>query len=81
MDLGKNSPPWLSSSLVYEYENSFGNKFDPRLFDKVGEPPPVHILYPRPNPNASQSGHLVEDCYLLFLVVLINCIARLFNCP
>lgn len=51
MDSGKHSPPWLSSSLVYEYENSYGTKFDPRLFDTVDQPPPVHIIYPRPSPN------------------------------
>lgn len=77
MDSGKHSPPWLSSSLVYEYENSYGTKFDPRLFDTVDQPPPVHIIYPRPSPNKGRRiemglrGELVM-LGMLFSIILVD---------
>lgn len=75
MDSGKHSPPWLSSSLVFEYENSYGTKFDPRLFDNVEQPPPVHIIYPRPIPNAAPSslGGIQVSQLTLVLVNFLNC--------
>lgn len=40
---------WIPSSLVYtDGDEEFGSQFDPKLFDDMDEPPPVHILYPRP---------------------------------
>lgn len=48
-----NSHYWIPSSLIYadldsEMDSDFGNRFDPSLFDEIEEPPPVHIIYPRP---------------------------------
>lgn len=40
---------WIPSSLVYtDGVEDFGSVFDPSQFDDMDEPPPVHILYPRP---------------------------------
>lgn len=41
---------WFPSSLIYpENEIEFGRPFDPNDFDEIEEPPPVHIIYPRPS--------------------------------
>lgn len=41
---------WFPSSLIYpDKENNFGEPFDPNDFDELEEPPPVHIIYPRPS--------------------------------
>lgn len=80
MDFGKHSPPWLSSSLVHAYDNSYGNKFDPGLFDKLEEPPPVHIIYPRPNPNTGESSygsHTGEQ--LVFVTIFVQFYLLLVN--
>lgn len=36
---------WNASSLVYQ---EFGESSDLSFFDELDQPPPVHILYPRP---------------------------------
>lgn len=60
------SPFWIPSSLVYpDSDNNFGTQFDPNLFDELEEPPPVHILYPRPSSTSTSSSSL----HLLFLLI------------
>lgn len=46
-----NSNYWLPSSLVYsDLDNEFDHHaFDDGDFDAIEEPPPVHIIYPRPS--------------------------------
>lgn len=45
----------IRSSLVYtDFDSDFGGPFDPDSFDEIEQPPPVHIIYPRP---ASCSPH------------------------
>lgn len=47
---------WIPSSLLYDDEiNDFDLRFDPARFDEIEEPPPVHILYPRPSYNKACS--------------------------
>lgn len=60
-----NSHFWIPSSLIYadldsEMDSDFGNRFDPSLFDDIEEPPPVHILYPRP-PSAESIGISINN--------------------
>lgn len=44
---------WFESSLRYpDIENGFGRPFNPNDFDEVEEPPPVHIMYPRPTSHS-----------------------------
>lgn len=37
-------------------DSDFGTQFDPMLFDEIDQPPPVHILYPRPTMHTFGSG-------------------------
>lgn len=48
---------WIPSSLVYtDGVEDFGSVFDPSQFDDMDEPPPVHILYPRPGYKSVAAG-------------------------
>uniref|UniRef100_A0A0A1WSN7 Genome polyprotein n=1 Tax=Zeugodacus cucurbitae TaxID=28588 RepID=A0A0A1WSN7_ZEUCU len=46
-----NCSSWNPSSLVYHEMDFMDARFDPSLFDEFDQPPPVHILYPRPTNN------------------------------
>lgn len=48
-------------------EKGFGRPFNPNDFDELEEPPPVHIIYPRPS---SQSLLTSSDFSLINLVGL-----------
>lgn len=58
-------------------ESDFGRPFDPNDFDELEEPPPVHIIYPRPS---SQSFVPANDASLQNLIcfhsilVVLNCL-------
>ena len=61
----------MSSSLLYGDDelDEFDLHFDPSHFDEIEEPPPVHILYPRPTYNKAcsirlLSNHLVKSYFL-----------------
>lgn len=66
-----SSPFWIPSSLVYtdSDSNEFG-RFDPNLFDELEEPPPVHILYPRPAYGISQINRSIFVVYILCYILL-----------
>lgn len=54
---------WSPSSLVYqEFDSDFGNRFDPTAFDEVDQPPPVHILYPRPTFKTFYLNRVGRSC-------------------
>lgn len=60
----------MSSSLLYGDDelDEFDLHFDPSHFDEIEEPPPVHILYPRPTYNRAcsirlLSNHLVKSYF------------------
>lgn len=66
---------WIPSSLIYadiesEVESDFGGRFDPSLFDEIEEPPPVHILYPRPAYNHANYLSITSDLPLTFLAIV-----------
>lgn len=49
---------WIPSSMMGYDEDDFDDfdlRFDPNRFDDIEEPPPVHILYPRPSYNKACS--------------------------
>lgn len=61
----------MSSSLLYGDDelDEFDLHFDPSHFDDIEEPPPVHILYPRPTYSRAcsirlLSNHLVKSYFL-----------------
>ena len=56
---------WFQSSLIYPELERNGRPFDPNDFDEFEEPPPVHIIYPRPS---SQSLLPSSDISLTHLV-------------
>lgn len=60
--------PFRNPSLLVYTDYDFG--FDPRLFDELEEPPPVHILYPRPPYNLS-SGTNFHSFSVLLTAVLV----------
>lgn len=74
---------WIPSSLTYadidpeDQDSDFGSRFDPSLFDEVEEPPPVHIIYPRPAFNRSINSIVIKQLNLVwsFLVIVLH-----FNC-
>lgn len=41
-------------SLVYHKFDVNDVRYDPNFFDEFDQPPPVHIIYPRPNFNQLQ---------------------------
>jgi hypothetical protein len=52
----KTSRSFISKSVLYDDGfDEFGFEFDPSHFDEIEEPPPVHILYPRPSYNKACS--------------------------
>uniref|UniRef100_A0A182FR49 Basement membrane-specific heparan sulfate proteoglycan core protein n=1 Tax=Anopheles albimanus TaxID=7167 RepID=A0A182FR49_ANOAL len=54
-----DDPSWIPSSLLYTDFDEFDNDaLGPYEFDKIEEPPPVHIIYPRPygNNGAGRAG-------------------------
>lgn len=54
--LKQSHSSWIPSSLLYDDDDDdFDLRFDPNRFDVVEEPPPVHILYPRPSYNKACS--------------------------
>ncbi|XP_050331106.1 basement membrane-specific heparan sulfate proteoglycan core protein isoform X13 [Bactrocera neohumeralis] len=77
------SHSWNPSSLVYHEIDFIDARFDPSLFDEFDQPPPVHILYPRPTnnpyyrnsaPNAySQTNSLHLECIVRWNVVSLRC--------
>ncbi|XP_055635671.1 basement membrane-specific heparan sulfate proteoglycan core protein isoform X6 [Toxorhynchites rutilus septentrionalis] len=46
-----DDPKWIVPSLLYPDIDETDEVFGPLEFDKVEEPPPVHIIYPRPYNN------------------------------
>lgn len=78
-----NCSSWNPSSLVYHEIDFMDARFDPSLFDEFDQPPPVHILYPRPTnnpyyhnsaPNAySQINSLHLECVVRWKVVSLRC--------
>lgn len=63
----KNSKNWLPSSLIYtDHEYDF-EKYDSDGFDDFEQPPPVHIVHPKPNhPHKSISSQLrLASCFKL----------------
>lgn len=74
---------WIPSSLIYtdidpdDQDTDFGGRFDPSLFDEIEEPPPVHIIYPRPAFNRSINSKVIEHLHLMWslLVMVLH-----FNC-
>lgn len=61
------SPKWISPSLMYPEFDEGDEIFGPFEFDKVEEPPPVHIIYPRPYNRA-----YLNFCTSRWLVVMIG---------
>lgn len=66
---------WNPSSLVYHELDYNDFRFDPSMFDAFDQPPPVHILYPRPTPPGfhnykSGVGHLLLSNAIIVLVVV-----------
>lgn len=45
------------SSLVYHRYDANDVRYDPNFFDEFDQPPPVHIIYPRPNFNQLHHSH------------------------
>jgi hypothetical protein len=59
---------------MYDDElDDFGMRFDPSHFDEIGEPPPVHILYPHPainNACSVISRKITHSCSEFLVVIL-----------
>lgn len=53
-------PKWIPSSLVF---------LDSQEFDDFGQPPPVHILYPRPSFNNAKRFYKTKDKINILLFV------------
>lgn len=76
-DCNQFSRFWIPSSFIYadldsDQDTDFGNRFDPNLFDEIEEPPPVHILYPRPAFNRSKNLiSSVRFAYVLAVAMII----------
>lgn len=73
---------WMPSSLVYtdlDGDFSFGLPFDPNAFDEIDEPPPVHIIYPRPSKIPSSTSlsnnSIVSKFYPFITIILCICIS------
>lgn len=70
----------MPSSLVYtglDGEFNSGLPFDPKSFDEVDEPPPVHIIYPRPSLIPSSTSLLTNDSIIssfITFTTLILCV-------
>lgn len=73
----KKSPFWIPSSLVYtddDDDDDFGSQFDPKLFDDMDEPPPVHIMYPRPgfkNDACSASKSRIDERITMLTMICL----------
>ncbi|XP_055374705.1 basement membrane-specific heparan sulfate proteoglycan core protein isoform X7 [Condylostylus longicornis] len=79
-------PSWIPWNLVnIDYDilkSDFGTHFDPNSFDKIEEPPPVHIIYPQHHPTFRDYQHnktcninfnsCIILCYISFYVILIS---------
>ncbi|XP_055703583.1 uncharacterized protein LOC129802055 [Phlebotomus papatasi] len=74
-----SNPSWTSSSLVYsEVENLLNgvlaggtSEIFNHNFDEINEPPPVHIIYPRPTGNIT-SGVPSKAHWWLVIAYLIK---------
>lgn len=62
--------------MYSELENEFGRPFDDGDFDAIEEPPPVHILYPRPS---SQSFAPSSDIRLTNLICFQSILLAAIN--
>lgn len=63
---------WLPSSLVYNDLDL--EKFDFDNFDEIQEPPPVHIIYPRPSFNNNKTSKMFShkiSCLVQLMVSLV----------
>lgn len=60
------SPKWVIPALLYpDFPDDGDDLFGPLEFDKVEEPPPVHIIYPRPYNQGS-----LATCASIWLIVI-----------
>lgn len=64
------------SSLIYPDKDPIsGRPFDPNDFDELEEPPPVHIIYPRPSSHSllpSSDISLVNLVSLQTILLILN---------
>lgn len=56
----------------------FGTELDPNMFDELEEPPPVHIIYPRPPHNHCRQCTVVAESTILSLIMLL-CVSELMG--
>lgn len=74
--INKISKFWIPSSLVYtDGDIYFGTEIDPNIFDELEEPPPVHIIYPRPTHNQCESTVVSST----FVILLSLCVRKLIE--
>lgn len=62
--------------MVYsDIEFDFDSEYNPNNFDEIEEPPPVHIIYPRPSYNNAFSLSrtiIVTQNLIVLLSLIIN---------
>uniref|UniRef100_A0A182RB94 Basement membrane-specific heparan sulfate proteoglycan core protein n=1 Tax=Anopheles funestus TaxID=62324 RepID=A0A182RB94_ANOFN len=62
-----DDPSWIPSSLLYTDFDDLDDTLGPYEFDKIEEPPPVHIIYPRPY-NGARYG-APSTCWISILAI------------
>lgn len=70
------SPSWIPSSLLYgDLDMDLDERFNVDHFDEIQEPPPVHIIYPRPPFNCANNFRNL-NLKILIGIYIIGTIGR-----
>ncbi|XP_055601853.1 basement membrane-specific heparan sulfate proteoglycan core protein-like isoform X2 [Uranotaenia lowii] len=66
-----DDPKWIIPSLMYPDIDDTEESFGPLEFDKIEEPPPVHIIYPRPYNKAKRESFVGLSVWLPCLLASV----------
>lgn len=65
----------IRSSLVYtDFDSDFGGPFDPDSFDEIEQPPPVHIIYPRPASSSPYHSIALQEKFSASFYIILYAI-------